>query len=83
MRFLEHWLESIGLPSQVIGLLQHEARFREGDKDYWLPVRKKTLDDMAGRVKKGNEIVIHTILAGGVPQANSVEWVFIVGEFSK
>ncbi|HWT00643.1 MAG TPA: hypothetical protein VN256_10375 [Pyrinomonadaceae bacterium] len=83
MRFLERWLESLGLPLQVIGLLQQEARFREGDKDYWLPVRKKILDDMAGQVKKGDEIVIHTILAGGLPQADSVEWVFVVGEFSR
>lgn len=83
IRFMERWLESIGLPLQVIELLQEEVRFREGDKDYWLPVRKKTLDDITGRVKKGDEIVIHTILAGGVTQGSTVEWVFIVGEFSK
>ena len=83
MRFLTLWLESRELPANVIGLLQEEARFREGGKDYWLPVRKKILDDMAGQLKKGDEIVIHTILAGGMPQADSVEWVFIVGEFSK
>lgn len=83
VRFLERWLESIGLPLQVIGLLQQEARFREGDKDYWLPIRKKILDDMKEQVKKGDEIVIHTILAGGVPQADAIEWVFVVGEFSK
>lgn len=83
MRFLKVWLESRELPANVIGLLQEEARFREGDQEYWLPVRKKILDDMAGQLKKGDEIVIHTILAGGVPQADSVEWVFIVGEFSK
>ena len=83
IRFLKLWLESRGLPMNVIGLLQQEMRFREGGKDYWLPVRQKILEDMAGQVKKGDEIVIHTILAGGMPQADSVEWVFIVGDFSK
>jgi molybdopterin converting factor small subunit len=83
LRFLEIWLESRGLSPKVIELLQKEARFREGDKDYWLPVRKKILDDMAEQVKKGDEVVIHTILAGGVRQENLIEWVFVVGEFSK
>lgn len=83
LSFLEIWIESRGLPSQVIELLQQEARFREGGKDYWLPVRKKILDDMAGQVKKGDEIIIHTILAGGVPEGDSIVWVFVVGEFSK
>jgi hypothetical protein len=83
MRFLKSWAEKRGLPLGILELLKQEARFRDGDKDYWLPVRKKILDDMAGRVRKGDEIVIHTILAGGVTQTNSVEWVFIVGEFSK
>jgi molybdopterin converting factor small subunit len=83
LRFLQLWLESRGLPPNVIELLQQEMRVREGEKDYWLPVRKKILDDIAERVKKGDEIVIHTILAGGVSQADSIEWVFVVGDFSK
>jgi len=82
-RFLELWLESRGLSPKAIELLQKEARFREGDKDYWLPVRRKILEDIAEQVKKGETIVIHTLLAGGVPQTNSIEWVFVVGEYSK
>jgi len=83
MRFLKVWAESQGHPSGILELLKQEARFREGDKDYWLPIRKKISDDMAGQLKKGDEVTIHTILAGGMPQADSIEWVFIVGEFSK
>ena len=63
--------------------MKQETRFREGDKDYWLPIRKKISDEMAEQLEKSDEVVIHTILAGGVPQANSIEWVFVVGEFSK
>jgi molybdopterin converting factor small subunit len=83
MRFLKVWAESQGHPLGVLQLLSQEARFREGDKDYWLPIRKKIADDMAAQLKKGDEVVIHTILAGGIPEANAVDWVFIVGEFSK
>ena len=83
MRFLKSWAESQGHPSGILGLLQQEARFREGGKDYWLPIRKKIADDMAQQLKKGDEIIIHTILAGGIPEANSIEWVYIVGEFSR
>ena len=83
MRFLRSWAESQGHPLGILGLLQQEARFREGDKDYWLPIRKKIADDMAQQLKKGDEVIIHTILAGGITEANSIEWVFIVGEFSR
>lgn len=83
IRFLKFWAESQGHPLGILGLLKQEARFREGDKDYWLPIRKKIADDMAQQLKKGDEVVIHTILAGGMPEANSIEWVFIAGEFSK
>jgi len=83
MRFLKFWAESRGIPLGVLELLKQEARFREGDKDCWLPIRKKIADDMAQQLKKGDEVVIHTILAGGIPEANSIEWVFIAGEFSK
>ncbi len=83
MRFLKFWAESRGIPLGVLELLKLEARFREGDKDYWLPIRKKIADDMAAQLKKGDEVVIHTILAGGISEATSVDWVFVVGEFSK
>ena len=83
MNFLKAWVQSQGYPLGFLGLLQQEARFREGDKDYWLPIRKKIADDMAAQLKKGDEVVIHTILAGGIPETNSVDWVFIVGDFSK
>ena len=83
MRFLKFWAESQGHPLGILQLLTQEARFREGDKDYWLTIRKKIADDMAVQLKKGDEVIIHTILAGGVSQADSIEWVFIVGEFSR
>jgi hypothetical protein len=83
MRFLKFWAESQGHPLGILQLLNQEAHFREGDKDYWLPIRKKIANDMAVELKEGDEVVIHTILAGGIPEANSVDWVFIVGEFSK
>lgn len=83
MRFLKSWAESQGHPLGILGLLRQEARFREGDKDYWLPIRKKIADDMEQQLKKGDEVIIHTILAGGIAGADSVEWVFVVGEFSR
>jgi hypothetical protein len=83
MSFLKSWAEDRGYPLGILELLSQEAHFREGDKDYWLPIRKKIADDMAVQLKKGDEVVIHTILAGGMPGTNSTEWVFIVGEFSK
>lgn len=81
--FLNHWLEKNEMPPGVARLLLQEARFREGEKDYWLPIRKSILEEMQRQLKKGDAVEIHTILAGGVPQTNSFEWVFIVGEFTR
>lgn len=83
MRFLKAWAESQDYPLGILQLLTQEAHFREGDKDYWLPIRRKIADDMAAQLKKGDEVTIHTILAGGIPEISSIDWVFIVGEFSK
>jgi hypothetical protein len=81
--FLKAWLESRALPPSAINLFQEEVRFREADKDYWCPVRRPILDSMRKELKPGDEITILTILAGGFSQAGSLEWVFIVGEYSK
>ncbi|HEX8248048.1 MAG TPA: hypothetical protein VF599_07745 [Pyrinomonadaceae bacterium] len=82
--FLKRWAEKIGAPAGIVELLQQEAHFRDGDKSYWLPVRKSILDEMQRRLKKGDAVEIHTILAGAVPQpTDSFEWVFVVGEFTR
>ena len=81
--FLKRWAEKIGAPSGVVELMTQEARFREAEKDYWSPVRKSILEEMQQRLKKGESVEIHTILAGGIPQTDSFEWVFIVGEFTR
>jgi hypothetical protein len=81
-RFLELWLETRRLSPKTLDLLLQEVRFREGDKDYWLPVRKKVLGDISAKLKNGDAVTIHTILAGGVVSGDSVEWVFIVGDCS-
>lgn len=81
--FLKRWTEKIGAPSGVVDLFRQEARFREGDKDYWLPVRNRILEEMQARLKKGDTVEIHTVLAGGIPQTRSFEWVFVVVEFTR
>lgn len=81
--FVRSWLEENEMPLGIAPLLKQEALFREGDKDYWLPVRKSILDEMSNSLKKGETVEIHTIFAGGIPQKDSTEWVFIVGEFTR
>jgi hypothetical protein len=81
--FLKRWIEKNDMPLGIAQLLYREARFREGDKDYWLPIRESILEEMQGRLKKGDAVEIHTILAGGIPQKDFFEWVFVVGEFTR
>lgn len=81
--FLKNWLVASHGPSEVVQLLQQEALFRQGEKDYWIPVRKSILEEMQRKLAKGSEVEIHTLLAGGIIASESVDWIFIVGEFTR
>ena len=81
--FIQYWLETINLPSGAANLMANEMRFTQDGKDFWMPVRKSILDEMQAKFKKGDSVEIHTILAGGTVAENSIDWIFMVGEFTR
>ena len=82
-RFVELWLESRGMPANVIGALQQEAQFQEGKVVYWMPIRQKTLELLQNDTKKGDRVEVYTILAGAVRVDSKIEPLFIIGGVSK
>ena len=82
LRLLELWIEHKKLPSGVFTLMQTEARFLDGEKEYWLPIRALILNEIKKNVKKGDKVSLHTILVGGIREADRVDWVFLAGEYS-
>jgi hypothetical protein len=81
MDYLDKWGEGYQLIGASV-LLKEEALFRMNGKDHWLPVRKSVLEEMRKQLKEGDSISIDTIFAGGMPNEQTMEWVFVVGNFS-
>lgn len=79
---VEMWFAKNGFPPGASSLMAREARFIEGDKEYWIPVRNKTLDEIVKVLKKGDSVVLNTILAGGIRNGDKIEWLFLAGEHS-
>jgi len=78
---LEIWFEKNGFPEGASSLMRNEARFLDGDKEYWIAVRNTTLDAIIKNVTKGDSILLNTILAGGIRSADQIDWFFLAGEY--
>lgn len=83
LEFIKHWLETQDMPLGIANLLTNEVRFTQDGKDYWMPIRKSILDEMQTKIKKGDTVEIHTILAGGIVAKDNTDWIFVVGEFTR
>jgi hypothetical protein len=80
---LSRWLKFMNLSQVALELMVTEARFVDDDKEYWIPVRSSTLAAIEKQFKSGDKLLPHTILIGGRREKKSVDWVFLVGEFSQ
>jgi hypothetical protein len=82
-QLVDLWFEKNGFPPNASSsLMAQEARFIDGNNEYWIVMRNKTLDDIVKNIKKGDSIVLNTILAGAVKNGDKVDWVFLSGESS-
>lgn len=77
------WFENYGIPMSAAGLMQSEAKFRDGEKEYWILMRTQTLEHIRENVGKGGSLLLNTILAGAVRNAGEIDWVFFAGEYSR
>lgn len=81
-RLRDLWFEKMGFPDSASALMQFEAQFVEGDKEYWIAIRDRTLDQIKENVKKGDSLYLNTILAGGIREKGKIDWFFMAGEYS-
>jgi hypothetical protein len=77
------WFETQNAPSGTSSLMEKEALFREGDKEYWIILRNRTLDQITEIIGKGGTLYLNTILAGAVKNSGKLDWVFMAGEYSR
>lgn len=83
LALIDEWAKSVGGGAGVMRSLSREALFREGDKEYWIPVISSLLADMQEQLVKGDTVIVNTMLLGGVRGESGIEWIFGAGTFSK
>lgn len=80
-KLLAAWLEQNQFPPDAIRLMQNEARFLEGDKEYWIIMRNTTLDEVKEKVKPGESVFLNTMLLGKVRNEKGTDWLFLCGQY--
>lgn len=61
--------------------LTEEALFKEGDEEYWMPVRKEIVFVLE-RLRTANEVMLYVDLVGAYRTEGEWKWVFTVNELA-
>jgi len=77
------WFEKNGFSGNVSLLMSKEARFLDGDKEYWIGIRNTILDEITEKFKKGDSIFLNSILVGGIRSGDKIDWYFLAGVYSQ
>ena len=77
------WFEKNGFPGDASSLMSKEARFLDGDKEYWIGIRNRILDEITEKFKKGDSIFLNSILVGGIRSRDKIDWYFLAGVYSQ
>lgn len=79
----DSWFEKNGFSGNVSLLMSKEARFIDGDKEYWIGIRTTILDEITEKFKKGDSIFLNSILVGGIRSEDKIDWYFLAGGYSQ
>lgn len=76
-------LQNIG--KKQTSLYENEFLFKEGDKEYWIPVQKKVAEAMLKEIKADDMITLFVIHVGGrkASMKKDYEWLFLSTAFEK
>ena len=78
-RLLDLWFEDNGFPGRATALMSDEARFLDGEKEYWIAVQNSFLKELRKTKKKGELVSLNIILAGGIRTGDAIDWFFLTG----
>jgi hypothetical protein len=65
VRLIRTWGASMGV-SGMLDVFRREAKLRQGDDTYWLPVQDALANGMAGELRAGEEIEVFVIHIGRI-----------------
>lgn len=77
------WFEENGFSGNVSLLMSKEARFFDGDKEYWIGIRNTILEEITTKFKKGDSIFLNSILVGAIRSGDKIDWYFLAGVYSQ
>ncbi len=85
LAFIYLWAKTVGAKiddsNQVFGT---EMLFKEGSREYWLPVQTQLIPFFRDELKVGDEVTLYTIWIGtNIKEDRSTDWVFLVNEFTQ
>lgn len=81
-RLLAAMARTYALNPESTKQLAEEMLFKEGTRQYWIPVRKEVFPTVE-RVKTGDEITLHIDLVGAYRTNGKWEWVFTVNDIAE
>jgi len=62
---------------------ESDVLFTEGGVEYWLPVQKQVIPYFDKELKKGDEVDLFIIRAGGIYDKDKWDWIWLTEEFMK
>lgn len=82
---IKMWSKLKNTSKKIMSLYENEFLFKEGDKEYWIPVQKPVEDAMLKELKVNDMITLFVIHVGGrkAAMAKDFEWLFLSTTYDK
>lgn len=80
-RLLDGMARTFSLNPDGIKQLTEEVLFKEGDKEYWMPVKKEIISVLES-LRIGDEVTLYIDLVGAYRTAGEWKWVFTVNDLA-
>lgn len=80
-KLIEGWAKTLKITDDLDDVFATEMLFKEGDREYWIPVQKPLLSYFAKEVEIGKPFVAYTIWIGAIKIDNLWDCLFVMNEF--
>lgn len=79
----ENFLKSRRMDEGLVNLLEKEWAFREGDREYWLPVQQQVAAFFEKELKSGDSVDLFVSYIGGLSENGQFVPILVVNEFNR
>ena len=81
--FIDAFVKTHRLQPEIAGLFETEHLFIENSVEHWLPVQKQVASYFGDELKKGDQVTLFVMIAGGKKIEGKWNWIILVNEFEK